>query len=387
MQNFSWGEISAHAELNEHAGIVSCNNGSGILIETDYLKKYIDSPEILSVGEKVYLGDKECLAFSSGPALHLAVCAIPELEEAFYQLYRDNADRKGIKSYATTTLMHEAFMESIRDSFPALYSTVQDAYVKNLIQKSDRKDNLSEEATKRLDDFEKAYPKAEDYSEKDSASFDFKEAYQALRLKYNELRENYIQLATKYEFLIEQVKRLQVEVQNNKDETLKAQRQTSRLEKEMLENKETTRNIYNELARIKEYMNSQDDNFERMFSPINNEKISNKESIKPSNPLQDEYDKRLNQIMNTDLSVMKKGAEKFPHQFMCWMKESLIDNPNRKDYVIQASIKARKEGYSSQHIKTAIDRFAPEAVNQPKGVYASWVYNTAIQSATNQAGR
>ena len=369
----SWGENRAEAELNEHASVVACEHGSGLIIDADYLRLYTDSPEILSIGESFEISGRECIAFPSGPALHLAVSIVPPIEEAFYQLYRKNAENQGREDfYPSSTVMHENFMDSVREQFPNLYNKVQEIYINALLNTPDAQEKSSKF---NAEEFNTLYPVAEDLSLKDNQeSIDYKEAYESLRIKYNKLREDFIQLSTKYNFLIEQVKLIQAEVKANKLATEKGNQKTKLLEEQLAENKKHTKDIYDELNIIKQYISKRDDTFSQTIRDI----FPTEEDTPTVGLTQtSEYNNRLDKIMRTDLSVSKSGIDKFPHQFVGWMKEALLENPNRKDYVIIAARKALKHGYKSQHIQTVIDRFAPEAINQPCGNYAKWVIKTA----------
>lgn len=371
----SWGEIIEQADLNDHAGLVSCSNGSGLLVEKEYLKKHIDSENLLRISEvadSVSFGDKECLAFHSGASLRLCICTIPELEEDYYNVCRDYTEKNGKGYYASTTILHEAFMQSVKESYPTLYSTIQDIYISNLIKTNESDNTLSEDAQQRLAEFEQSYPVAEELG--DIADVDYKKAYEALRISYNKLREDYISLATKYEFIVEQVKRLQEEVQANRNEAHKAQELATKLEQEM---KEYKKSITEELAEIRKSMatDTAKNSFDDLFVPPS----------LTADPLQDEYNKRLNDIHAVDLyQKSAPGPDAFANYFKGLMKVALTENPNRKDYVIQAAQKALNAGYEPKHIKTAISRFAPEAIKQTKDAYANWVLSKVTEPSQSR---
>lgn len=86
-------------------------------------------------------------------------------------------------------------------------------------------------------------------------------------------------------------------------------------------------------------------------------------------------------IDSTDLqATAEPGPDAYKLKFRQWMKESRVQSPDQKGYVIYAAEQAITSNFTPKTIKTLINTLAPKAVQQPDEAYANWVYQTAKQN-------
>lgn len=438
-----WGIIKESVELNTHAALVKTDTTSGVILDTDYLNNLTDVQKIKELGHPVdinvvgYKGADMaipiCLspilldnyyhaytrdAIRNGSAIQSKAdiyaslidtisTTHPDLIESINAVFRGNyvpedailtpTDSRRVDitprqraNIAIDMIRQGTYHTSdgIAKEFENCFEMGDDVFVMFYITNDARTDSLL--ASRLLSDggqylFDRAnhealYQNAEaclaELQQKDSApkepltfapeeyvkpdahgTIHYKEAYEALLDKYNRLQRAYVSLQSEITALREEVKRAT-------EKTLETQRHYEHLQEELNDNRTQTQAISEELQKLKVSIKA-----ESVAVPTQNTSIDK------------EFHRRLEAIDSTDLqATAEPGPDAYKLKFRQWMKESRVQSPDQKGYVIYAAEQAITSNFTPKTIKTLINTLAPKAVQQPDEAYANWVYQTAKQN-------